>query len=394
MRRIGAVFGILLLATSLGGCWVQPGFDPGRSYWNSGEATLTAANVDQLALQWEAASVGPAVTYGNAVVVTDGLTVSALDVATGAVRWTTDLAPELVADARLDGPPVIAGGILHVPWSWFQHGGYLGLDPTTGAVTQPPGSGSETIAAAAVVDDQLVSATAFLNPTTFEVSAQISWTYTPLFLYPSSSGPRPGSGFAIVGDRVAWSFGTEATGFSPACPPALPGAPPGYCAPDWRTDLGAVPTAVAAVGDDQVVYTDGTGMVTVLDMTTGAVAWTGELASPSSRPTVAGSTIFVRASGQLAAFPAGGCGDAACTPSWTATADAGTAPPVAGGDVVYIASGGDVLAFPRDGCGAATCAPLATLSIDGTDVVPSIVDGGRLLGSTSDGRVVAFGLPA
>jgi outer membrane protein assembly factor BamB len=375
---------------------VQPGFDAGRSHWNAGESTITAANVDDVAPLWAAAAAGgPVATYGRLVYVQDGLVVTALDATTGAARWSVDLvAAGLPAEVVPDGPPVVAGGTLSVPWEWFLRGGRSRIDAATGTLVElGTADNGSAIAPAAVVADRLVPASAMVLGSSFLIQASMGFTYTPTFWYTAFSGPGPGTAFAIVGDRVAWSFGTEATGFGPACPaypPPGPGvpAPPG-CAPDWHTELGATPTAVAALGPDRVAYTDATGTVTVLDVATGAVAWTAELGSATSDPVVAGSTLFVGAGGQLAAFPATGCGAATCSPAWTAPGGAA----IAGGDVVYTSSGGDVLAYPAAGCGAATCAPLVTLSVEGTEVAPAIVDGGRLFAVTSDGRTVAFGLP-
>ncbi|HEY8544470.1 MAG TPA: hypothetical protein VIL36_05470, partial [Acidimicrobiales bacterium] len=123
-----------VLGTTLTGCWVQPGFDAGRSDWNPGETTLTAASVADAALQWEATVPGtPVATYGDLVYVQDGLTVTALDTATGATRWSVDLLEhDVPEDAVPAGSPVVADGGLRVPWSWFSFSGFARVDAATG----------------------------------------------------------------------------------------------------------------------------------------------------------------------------------------------------------------------------------------------------------------------
>ena len=68
MRKFGAVIGVLVLGTTLSGCWEQPGYDAGHTNWNAGEHVITAANVDQLTQLW---------TYG----VSDGPVRSPLSIA-------------------------------------------------------------------------------------------------------------------------------------------------------------------------------------------------------------------------------------------------------------------------------------------------------------------------
>lgn len=392
-RRIAALAGVLALATTLSGCWVQAGYDEGRSYWNDGETTLTTATVGGLAAQWDAPApvVGP--VYGDLLYVRDGLTVSAVGVADGQTRWSVDLvaASGYAADHLSPGPMAVAGGRLRVPFSYVTHGGSVIVDAASGAVVSGgggPGGGTE-VGPPAVVDDELVSGRIILLGASLNLLAAVFWDYRPTFVLSATGSTRPGGSFAVVGDRVAWSLATEATGFGPACPPYPAPAPPEYCAPDWRLDLGAVPTGVAALGTDRAVYTDDSGTVTVVDMATGAVEWTAELGATASRPAVVGSTLFVGAGGELLALPADGCGAPVCGPTWTAPG--GSA--IAGGDVVYTADGGDVVAYPAAGCGAPTCAPLATLSVAGLDLTPVVVGGGRLF-ATGGGRVVAFGLPS
>jgi outer membrane protein assembly factor BamB len=58
-----------------------------------------------------------------------------------------------------------------------------------------------------------------------------------------------------------------------------------------------------------------------------------------------------------------------------------------------LADGTLVGSFPAAGCGAATCTPLVTLDAE-RDLVDLIVDDGRVVATSSDDHLVAFGLPS
>lgn len=81
-------------------------------------------------------------------------------------------------------------------------------------------------------------------------------------------------------------------------------------------------SAVAAFGSSvaymQASCTAGPQLV-VRDQATRAVRWTHTFATGTgiNPPTVGGGRLFVRGRGILAAFAAGGCGAATCSPSWT-----------------------------------------------------------------------------
>lgn len=396
MRKVLVVLGFL----ALNGCWWQSGHDAGRSYWNDFDTTITPDNVDELERLWETAGVGGytqvGASDGGQIYVTNGNQVTAIGAATGDVRWSTDLPAALGfspgSGFAITGTPVVVAGKPTVPYSYaigVSRFDVATLDPATGT-TPAAGQGAPGGHAAqpAVVDDVLIRAGwGWLGqPGASTLVAQIGWTFSPT-LFMTNGGPRPGE-FAIAGDTVLWSLGTAAKGFSPTCPPLGSPFPAGWCSPDWSTELGGTPTAVAKVGTGQAVYTDDTGTVTLLDVATGAVAWTAELGTVS-RPTVVGDTIFVSSNGQLAAFPAAGCGAATCTPDWTADGQAA----IAAGDVVYSSSDGAIVAYDADGCDAPTCEPLATFIIPGILLFPQIVDDGRLFAAGNDGRVVAYGLP-
>ena len=400
------------MAMSLPGCWLQPGFDAGRTNWNRGESALNTTTVVGLTELWDTALpdvteitapllVGDSV-YASAVRTADpsgaGDRVFGLDAATGSIRWAAGvMVPGGVGYATETSAPAVHEDHLVVPY-WIDgiNGGGGGLVSVgfDGTVLEVPGTSPTT--EVAVAGDQTASLRWSRLGSSGTFLAWVSWIYKPVVPSGGGFGPSPGDSFAIVGDRVAWSQGTEALGFSAACPehpdPFITG-----CTPDWRTELGAMPAPAAAVGSGQIVYGDATGTVTVLDMVTGTVLWTAEVgAAVTQRAAVAGDTILVgTADGRVVALAAAGCGAAVCDPVWQATVASGatTAPPLVGGDVMYVTAGRDITAFPLAGCGAPDCPSLATVSAPETITGGPVVHDGRLIAGTQNGHVIAFGLP-
>src|SRR5262245_53514513 len=109
MGKVRALVAVLVVAAAPG-CWLQAGLDAGRTAGNVTEATVTAAGVGGLEVAWTA-SVGaaarePIVDGGTAYVRAPG-TLTAIDVATGAVRWTATGLPGTSAPAIVDGDLVV-----------------------------------------------------------------------------------------------------------------------------------------------------------------------------------------------------------------------------------------------------------------------------------------------
>jgi outer membrane protein assembly factor BamB len=413
-RRIGHLAVVAAAVLALSGCWLQPRFTEGRTNYNAGEQALTAATVGSLTELWSTSIVSPGVTqapvqapvaFGDDIFVAatqfplgaPGVAAS-LDADTGAVGWNTPLEIEFDSPVFVDDP-AYHGGRVHIPFSADLVGGQFVLDPATGDVSQVSGI-RRFPSDLAVVDGQLVTKTVAADPGF--VGTQVTWS---LFRPTVVSTGSVESDYAFVGDSIAWtdhiSFtesGTSALGFSPQCP-----EPPGIprttaCLPDWTTDLSAPPGSPTAVGDDAVVYPDSSGTVSVLDMATGAVQWQAELGAVTlTQATVTPELILVGTSdGRLVALPAGGCGAPTCDPLWEGTLSAGARSVVGAGDVAYVTTAGGmgtIAAFDLAGCGAATCDPLVTVSAGAEVWSGGIVHAGRLIVGTTDGRVVAFGLP-
>ncbi len=197
----------------------------------------------------------------------------------------------------------------------------------------------------------------------------------------------------------------------------------------WRGRLsnGAIDSSVTVSGDFAFVGDYG-GRLSVFPLAGCGTsvcdpAWTAQ-AGPheqlNSSPTVGGGFVYVQTTystdddvtGRMLVFPAGGCGQATCSPLWTADlgGPAGTtASPVVVGDTVYVGSGkrfggpnriDHLFAFPAAGCGRATCQPTRTFDIgaDGLGTTPAVA-GGWLFATTqrspdpnSVGVVAAFDL--
>jgi outer membrane protein assembly factor BamB len=393
MRRVVTTVGLAGLCALLSGCWVQVGFDAGRTSWNEGESTITSENVAELVPLWDTEIPGgssltaPVSANGRVFVTGAGVQVAGLDAGDGSLRWTHEINPEANVEAALWD----RGAVL-VPANVFTNGGLFKINGNDGRRISGD-FGINLVTDLAHHDDRLASMIGDVAPG-FGF-ASIGWKYSP-YLFFSFPGNTPGR-YAIVGDRIMWSLSSEALGFSPACPDYPPPAPPDTgCAPDWRTDLGAFPAGPTALGEDQVVYTDASGTVTVLDTATGAVQWTAEAgATELRRASVAGDTILVGTfDGRLLAYAAGGCGAATCTPLWEASlGGAANGAPAVGGDVVYVGVGHEIQAFALDGCGATLCGALTSLTAATAITGGPIVDDGRVIAGTAGGHVMAWALP-
>lgn len=382
MRLIGSVLGVLALGVTLSGCWIQPGFDAGNSNWTSGEATITPANVDELGEIWSYdigdGPAGSLLALNGKVfagINTSQLkTLVGLDAASGDALWT--YTPLEAPGSYFASNGVLVGG--HIEFSYGTGSsiikGQVQLDPNTGTELSRTGGGGITVETLAVADGELA------RGGRGGISSYVIWRCT------ATKPPETPNSYAFVGegDALAWSSGSQALGFRDCATST------GTWGTTWATELGGRPTGVAAVGNGAAAYVDDTGTLSVLDATTGAIRWTAEMGVGATRPAVADGKILVATpDGRLVAFAAD-----AGAPVWEATLGAAGGRPVVGGNVVYAPVGSDVLAFALDGCDAAVCPPLATLGAGSPVNDSPIVHDGRLLVGTTDGRVVAFGLPA
>lgn len=130
MRKVGSALAVVVLAISLGGCWLQPDFDAGRTRWAPGETTITPANAGDLVKLWDtqlpdgASYLLQPISDGGAIYVTGatptGAIVAALDAGSGQLRWSRQLTDpdwrvQAGAPASFDGRIVVPYQVLTSP---------------------------------------------------------------------------------------------------------------------------------------------------------------------------------------------------------------------------------------------------------------------------------------
>ena len=386
MRRFRLAAAALVLGTTLSGCWMQPGYDVGRSNWNPNETAITAANADQLTEVWSYSTGGPVFELlssgGDVFALSEsptGVGVS-LDLATGAHQWTYSRQVGSILYGLGLSNPVYVDGRIEAAWNNITirpfnvfPGGRVVIDAATGEELEFS-SGADAVVTQLAVNVTLARGLLHVAP------RQVDWLCDAVL---EAGGPE----FAFVGLGLAWSAGSVAHGYRD-CDPGT-----GQWASTWTTELGGTPTEVAAVGTDAAAYLDSGGTVSVLDATTGAIRWTAALGAGSGGLMVADGKIIVRdfAGGRLVAYAAD-----TGAPVWEApfTSDVAYSP-AAGGDVVYLpvrsltTNESAVIAYDlHDGTQLANL-PVGPRSI----LADPIITGGRVLVGTDDGTIVAFGLP-
>jgi PQQ-like domain len=409
-RTLRALAALGLVTAS--GCWLQTGFDAGRSGNNGGETTITSATVGDLAVAWSVpvgSGAREAVVSGGTAYVRSSGSVRALDVATGATRWTVGPAGS--------GAAAIAGNRLWVPASGDACA-LQALDPRTGGTLSstpmggPAVSGTDAFSAC-LAGDALSAGGRIVT----------SWTYAAIGLSPHGGCFPDFDNLTGNGTHTENADGTgggiNTGGLTSGCGnPGIPPAPStlssdgtviyeltgtGIARYFGGTSLplpaapGFVPVPTVAAGG-RLVLTSTDGRMFVLDAATGAVQWRGTFGTSASVPVaVTPTTVFAAdGAGTLAAFALAGCGAAAaCAPTWTATTTgAATARPSVGGDVVYVGGDdGSITAFAAGGCGAATCGPLWSDNVGSAVSSSPVIDRGTLYvgGSTT---LTAYRLPA
>jgi hypothetical protein len=419
---------VAVLAVVTQGCWLQTGFDAGRTGSNGGEATVTAANVADLETRWTATVGGPAreaVIFQGRAFVPGAQDLTALRLGDGAEQWSGCCGGH--------GPAVI-GGQLRVAAVDTDACHMLSVDPATGASIPlatfgPPLPG---FAGGCTPGDVLAVGSQALAP----------WD---VFVGPVPAGPpgpcNRGESLFVAGpgvssvdvdttdvwDRIEVLSICTSTGNLPPIPASTPISSNGQlvfephvltldalpldctvpdCPPAWTADIsGAVrsgarivgPAVVLGGGDLALATSD--GHVVVVDGTSHLVEWSSDaLGAPLDQPLAAtATTVYATATdGTVAAFPAGGCGAGTCAASWTATlASRASARPSVGGDVLYVGSAdGTVTALPAAGCGAATCTGLWTGTTPAEITGAPAIFAGTVVVGSADGTVTAFALAA
>ena len=394
----------LLAAAVLSGCWLQPGNDAERSGFAPLESGITAANVNQLQLDWSrqfaAPTSAPAVTI-DGVFVSSGGTLYRLAPTDGATQWS---AQEFAARTLFSlQQPTVTGGVVYVAQSGFSifPGTIMRFNESTGApLSALDGAGADLTQRGSLLvstesagnSNQIGISRLFVT----DLAGTASWkTYIAIV-----TGHVPVSTSAAVSNNRIF-LGNESNVL--AYPIAEPAACPTFtsgeiCPPAWTSPAGsAVQFHPVLTSDHQTVIAPTQSSIVALDTGNGALRWTGTLASkPSAAPAVAGAYVYVPTiSGQLAVFSAAGCGAPTCTPVWTAQTGSsiGQPPSITSGGLVYTGSDdGSIHAYSASGCGSPTCTSLWSVAT-GSKITGGPVNAlGRVFVGTVDGRIIAYSL--
>ena len=211
-------------------------------------ALLTVATVGELGELWRTPVhpgtrlKEPASLAGSVYVPGFSGQLARVNAATGAVVWRRTLDAGAAPEPSELSSPVLFGDALRVSWSCCRAGvaGTFWVDPKTGAdVPMPPG-GAAGYAQPAVARGKLAG---FM--TVGGGVYHLNWGDIGVTAASGDDGGQVGFDFAIAGGLIHWPYGRWAQAFS-GCHPQDDEYHP--CAPDWRTDLGAVPGPPAAIG--------------------------------------------------------------------------------------------------------------------------------------------------
>lgn len=434
MKRVLRLLGIGALALGSAGCWPMPGQNADRTSHNPIESGITVDNVDQLQEAWRqyfggTDVAGPVIGGGVHVVVWCQL--ATLSPEDGSYTWAEGIGQELAplcvdgVSQHHPGAPyiapdgrVIAGhgftsmetpGDLESAWATVVFGngriiegsaevGFLqalrgtqlagltteavgpGMQATTLRLAEldgPAGRSFRTAVVPAQVEfpDETIT---LGHDTVFHAGPGILATEPgdgaqgPAVRAFSLTEPRPGCGPVTVTQPSPASYEVEC--------------------PIWVQPTDGVPSAPVLGPDHSTLYvrTDG-GTLYALDTTTGSVRWTAAGLGTAGSPALADGTLYVpTGDGRVVTFPAGGCGQATCTPTGVFATGATTAvsTPAVAGDVLYATAGGSVVAFDAAGCPSGPCAPLWSAPGEG----PPVVSTGQVY-VLSDIALVAYALP-
>ena len=345
----------------------------------------------------------------------------ALDVRSGATRWTWNVPPDFPEFSNVSDPLVVGSRVL-VGYGYGGGGGFWGgsaLDPLSG---QPAGGGVASGVLATARGPIVASATASFGSGTpiavgyrlADVSGATTVNGGTLSIEAAGNAAQPDltigdqgvyhSGNGLVGDPATPVLGLAVRRF-PYRPAGNcgPSGAPFFACPDWATPLAALTPVVIGPGEHTLYVGVAGGSVAALDAVTGTVRWTAAVgANPTDAPALAGGVLYVpTADGDLVAVSADGCGATTCAPLWSAAVD-GTAlagQPAVSGDgadaVVFAATaGGSLAALAAGGCGAATCPVLGHVDVGAAVTGSPAVSNGKVVVGTADGTVAAFRVPA
>jgi hypothetical protein len=397
-----------------GGDWPMLNHDPSHSGYNSGETTLSKANIDQLTFAWKARvdkdryetrESQPVVSHG---VVYIGSTLGTLYAFPARCAGSGDCPPLWTATvgSPIVSTPAVADGVVYVG----SEGGKLfafAVGCATGGGTCTPvwtATVGSVLSSPTVADGVVYVGDGGRNISAFAVGcASGGVTCSPLWTAelenPVYKSPAVGGGhvYISVGTRL-YAFRVGCASGGKTCQPAWSAGnsnPPGNNAPSVVDGVVYVGTWSGSKGGKLLAFPADCAR----DCSS---IWS---ASPDSgyvlsSPAVANGMIFVVSgeSSVVVAYKAGcNSGGKACTPVWTAARyNLYYGLSVANG-LVFAASGdGNLIAYSVDcATGGATCEPLWTQSVGAASVWSQpVISNGAVYVMGHDGYLYAFALPA
>jgi hypothetical protein len=385
-RRLSALGAVLVLTLVAGACdWYQPGFDATNDGNNPTETAASPANLAGLHQGWEHTASGTAapvlVTADGRVVGASGNTITALDLATGALDWTvaapddrsvvdpTDVCAGAAVPTGTFGP-VAVGGVVDglavdcIYGTTSPH--WIGtVDLASGAVTWTLGPFSYGSAgdAGVTVSETVVGSTRYSTYTAKDRGDTAGFLQggSNDIAFPTAHIGRP----AFASNRAFVAIDNALVGVD------VPSS--GYTQ-RWSAALTSTGVPTPSVSGSAVFVTDGAALK-AFDQATGALLWTAALpaAGTGDAPAVANGRVYVRTANQVVAIDAAtGSRLWIGTLGTLGTTAAGLGSPSLANGIVYVGSqDGKLLAF--DGAGGRACSgtpmvcsPIASLDLGGT----------------------------
>jgi outer membrane protein assembly factor BamB len=398
---------LAVVAMTLTGCWLQPGWGPHRTGHNPDETALTLANVADLTQAWSV-DLGadplrdPAVT-SKGVHAVSGRTVSTLGLDDGDLRWSADVfpRPDYPDGVFSIGSPSVRAGHVLAPAYVDARSGLGGTG--TYAFDAATGEGGDRLGYAGSPDSVTVDGDT-LATTHGEIWASDSQFIFSFVSVDDLSDPSQSwttmvgndefvRSPAVAGDRVIFTEGGSTYAFTRSRPTEC-GGDPVVCQPIWVQGFGGHGSPVIS-DDGQTVYVASSqGQVRAFDTEDGSVLWTTDVGAPLfASVTVGDGWLYVASTdGRVYAIELGTCGTGTCTVAWAgATGSRVVKQAALAGGVLYVAAqDGTIHAFAATGCGSILCLPVWETATGSAITGGPTVALGRLLVGTEDGRLIAY----
>ena len=368
-RSLSACLAVLAIGLLAGGCdWTQLGFNSSHNADNEFDTTITPANVSSLSLQFTASDGTGGTPRPQAVV--NGVLYASDD--GGLEAYSAN------GTADCTGSPVTC-----TP-EWSYNTGPLGSGPY----------GTQTGIAAV---NGVIYVTTSSGLEAFDAAGQKNCSGSPALCQPLWSAPGAAGDPTVSGGTVYLPATGGLEAFDAAGVKNCSGSPT-VCSPIWSYSGSVLSPATVANGivfvalpDNQIAALDANGVQNCSGIpTTCSPLWYDDLdyqAAINNYPVVDGSTLYISTgtftsgrptieiSGDLEAFPVGGCGSSTCSPTAAGLTDDFSSFPLLAGDGAVISSG----PFDPSGIAAVSASNVndtlwsSTVSTDGEAMAGSVV---------------------